>query len=229
MCLRFVSFFCMMASLGLADTLTMRDGKVITGSYLGGDSRTIRMAVGDRVETYSVDDVSMLQFSSKAGSTATPPARPAETGRQSVFRPERPPTPATSTASGIELSAGTQLTIRMIDDVDSERDRLGQTFKASLDEPVTFGSDVAIPRGADVVVKLVEDKQSGKIQGQTVLTLDLQSVTVNGKVVDITTEEVSQSSESRGAKSGKVIGARRRWVRLSARSQAAARALRSAR
>ena len=36
--------------------------------------------------------------------------------------------------------------------------------------------------GSDVIVKLVDDKQSGKITGKTELTLDLVSVTVNGRV-----------------------------------------------
>ena len=56
------------------------------------------------------------------------------------------------------------------------------------------------------VAKLVEDKQSGKISGRTELTLDLVSIRVNGRMVDLNTEEVTTSSESRTAKSGKVVG-----------------------
>ena len=64
----------------------------------------------------------------------------------------------------------------MIDGVDSETSQLGQTFQASLDEPVVINGQTVIPRGADVVAKLVEDKQSGKITGRTELTLDLASI-----------------------------------------------------
>jgi hypothetical protein len=94
----------------------------------------------------------------------------------------------------------------MIDDVDSERDGVGKTFRASIDEPVVVNGQVMIPRGADVVAKLVDDKQSGKFEGRTVLTLDLMQVQVNGRMVDINTEEVSQSSGSRGSKTAKVVG-----------------------
>ena len=38
------------------------------------------------------------------------------------------------------------------------------------------------------------------------LTLDLVSIRVNGRMVDLNTEEVTTSSDSRGSKSGKVIG-----------------------
>jgi hypothetical protein len=95
----------------------------------------------------------------------------------------------------------------MIDSVDSERDTVGQTFRASIDEPVTDGrGNTLIPRGADVVVKLVDDQQSGKIEGRTILTLDLVSVVVNGRPVEIDTQSITEQSGSRTARSAKVIG-----------------------
>jgi hypothetical protein len=75
-----------------------------------------------------------------------------------------------------------------------------------VDEPVLVDGQVAIPRGSDAVVKLVEDQQSGKIEGKTILTLVLQQVLANGRMVDLTSGDVSQSSGSRGARSAKVIG-----------------------
>ena len=108
---------------------------------------------------------------------------------------------------GPVIPSGTVLTIRMVDSVDSERDRVGQTFNASLDEPVLDPSGrTIVPRGADVVVKLVDDQQSGKIEGRTVLTLDIMSLRIEGRQVDIDTTAITQESGSRGAKSAKVIG-----------------------
>jgi hypothetical protein len=95
----------------------------------------------------------------------------------------------------------------MVDSVDSQRDTVGQLFKASMDEPVTDSAgNTVIPRGADVTVKLVDDKQSGKIEGKTILTLDIVSVKVNGREVEIDTTAITQESGSRTARSGKVIG-----------------------
>jgi hypothetical protein len=94
----------------------------------------------------------------------------------------------------------------MIDPVDSERDHLGQTFRASVFEPVAIDGRELIPRGADATVKLVYDQQSGKIEGRTVLTLDLMQVQVNGRMVDINSDDVTKSSSSRGAKTAKVVG-----------------------
>ena len=94
-----------------------------------------------------------------------------------------------------------------MDAVDSEKDYVGQKYRASLDDPLMDNSgNPMVPRGADVVVKLVNDQQSGKIEGRTVLTLDLVSLNINGRDVEIDTTSVSEQSASRGARSGKVIG-----------------------
>jgi len=95
----------------------------------------------------------------------------------------------------------------MIDSIDSQRDPVGKLFRASLDEPVVDSNgNTIIPRGADVSVKLVDDKESGKLAGRTVLTLSLSQIMVNGRMVDINTVDVSEQSGSRTARSGKVIG-----------------------
>ena len=49
-----------------------------------------------------------------------------------------------------------------------------------------------IPRGADAIAKLVEDQQSGKFEGKTVLTLALTDITINGQMIDTTTGDVSR-------------------------------------
>jgi hypothetical protein len=116
------------------------------------------------------------------------------------------PAGAPVASKGVEVSAGTQIAIRMIDDIDSERDTLGQTFRASVDEAVMVNGETRIPRGADVIIKLVDDKQSGRLTGRTELTLDVVSMTVNGQVVDVATQNVTMASESRTAQTAKTAG-----------------------
>ena len=104
------------------------------------------------------------------------------------------------------LPSGTNFVIRMIDSVDSERDRLGQSFRAALDQPVMIDGNEVIPRGADVMVKLVDSKQSGKLTGKTELALSLQSVRVNDRMVDVNTQTVKEESSSRTGRTAKVAG-----------------------
>jgi hypothetical protein len=213
-----------LACLAHADTVTLKDGKTVHGTYLGGDARQIRIAIGERVQTFDIGDVSGIQFgtsgsSSPSRTTAASTPAPASTERSGILRPERgvPAPAAASSSRGEELPAGTVLMVRMIDDVDSERDRVGQEFRASIDEPVTVNGTVIVPRGADVVVKLVDDKEAGKLSGRTELTMDLVSVKVDGRRIDINTSEVTKRGDSQtkrtaglgagGAALGAVIGA----------------------
>jgi len=192
----------------MADTVFFRDGHTVNGSYVGGDARTIRVAVGDRVETIRVADVDRIAFGEPEQAYAPPVLR---TPPEEPYRPAPPPPPPPARREEFSdrgmIPSGTVLSIRMVDSVDSERDYVGQTFKASLDEPVLDpGGRTLVPRGADVVVKLVDDVQSGKIEGRTVLTLDIVSLRVNGREIDVDTTAITEQSSSRGARSGKVIG-----------------------
>lgn len=206
--------FLVLPGVGYADTVTLRDGRTVLGSFLGGDARSVRVAVGDRVETYSIGDITSISFDGGSASSAAPVEQPRvlRPEPRSESRPEprltrRDDAPALAPAGEQIIPNGTVLTIRMVDSVDSQRDSLGMTYKASLDEPVMDPTgNTMVPRGANVVVKLVDDQQSGKIEGRTVLTLDLVSLNINGRDVEIDTTSVKEQSGSRGARSGKVIG-----------------------
>jgi hypothetical protein len=149
------------------------------------------MAVGDRVDTFNVEDIGALEFSGEA--------RPA-------FAPGPTPAPSVPAVTGVQIPIGTPISVRMIDSVDSSAGRLGQTFRASVDEPVLVAGQMVIPRGADALVKLVEDQPSGRFEGKTLLTLALTDITINGQTIDTATGDVSKASSSRGARSAKVVG-----------------------
>ena len=202
------------ASLVSADTLVLKSGRTIEGDYLGGTTRTIRMQVGEKTESFNISNVSEIRFGAAASpepahsaGTLTPRRRDAQ--QQDLNRSAEPSLPArtvTASPGRLEVPSGTTLAVRMIDDVDSQRDAVGSTFKASIDEAVYFDGRVVIPRDTDVVVKLIDDKESGKLSGRTELTLDLVSLTLNGRTVDVMSQEITQASESRTSRSTKVVG-----------------------
>jgi hypothetical protein len=206
---RILLYTTLVVSLASADTLTLRDGRTIQGTFIGGTARQIRMAVDDRVDSFDINEVSDLKFGGSRNAThaeAPRAAEPAPAPRAEMLRPETPAPAPVPRRAGVEIPSGTSVVIRMIDDVDSQRDRVGQTFRASIDEPVMVGSETVSPRGADVLMKLTDDKESGKLTGKTELTMDIVSVQVNGKMVDIDTQEVTTSSGSRTGKTAKVVG-----------------------
>src|ERR1035438_2036712 len=50
------------ASLGFADTITLKSGRVINGTYLGGTARTVRVDDGVNVRTIDVSDIQRIEF-----------------------------------------------------------------------------------------------------------------------------------------------------------------------
>ena len=195
-----------LVSVAFADTLNLKDGRAVNGTFLGGNAREIRMEVGENIQTFPIDQVESIHFRGNPTAEAAPVLRDAPRERPSILRPDSSSQSYSRPPVGVEVPAGTAFVVRMIESVDSQVNRTGQTFRASLDEPVLVNGETAIPRGADITVKLVDDKESGKISGNTVLTLDLVSVMVQNRWVDINTQAVTQASAGRGAKSGKVIG-----------------------
>ncbi len=69
-----------LATAGFADTVTLRSGRVIHGTYLGGTARQLRVDTGDRVETLDVGDVVRIEFGDFAPAPA-PRASSDEDGR----------------------------------------------------------------------------------------------------------------------------------------------------
>ncbi len=200
MLLRIVALLGILAGLSFADTLYLRSGVAVQGTFAGGDSHVIKILIGDRTETYRVEEVARLEFG------GTPPAgAPAASTGPDLSMANRLP-PAGDAYAGIEIPSGTNLIIRMLDSVDSEHDSVGKTFRATIDEPVMVNGQVAVPRGAEAVTKLIVDTESGKFTGKTALTLGLQSLQINGRVIDITTSEVTKTSASRTSHTAKTVG-----------------------
>jgi hypothetical protein len=189
------------AALLSADTLTLRSGESIQGTYLGGNARQIRMDINGDIRNYDIGQVQSVIFSDPAYQPPPPPPP-----RSQTYPAPPPPRDYGPSPSGVVIPVDTEVHIRMIESVNSDTSRLGQTFRASLDEPIFVNGQEVVSRGADVLTKLVEDQQSGKIEGRTVLTLALSTITVHGTPIDVTSSDVKTESSSRGNRSAGVIG-----------------------
>jgi len=183
-----------------ADTLEMKDGRVINGKYLGGTQSHVRFQVNGNVELYPVEQVLALTFGGDArkgaedsGAAAKPPAKGSATRRSAG-------------TGSVTVPAGTSLLVRMIDSVDSEKNKVGDTFRASLEENLTVGDTVVAPKGADVYGRLTEAKEAGHIAGQSELKLELTGIMVNQKLQPIVSGDYAVSGKSRGKQSAERIG-----------------------
>jgi BON domain len=107
----------------------------------------------------------------------------------------------------VTIPAGTTLAVRLVDTIDSERNQTGETFKATLNSPLSVEGDVAIPAGYDVEGHLVDVKSAGKFAGQSVVALQLDRISVGGKSYGIQTDEYRRQGSSRGKNTAAKVGA----------------------
>jgi hypothetical protein len=113
--------------------------------------------------------------------------------------PPPPPKPVT-------IEAGTPLSVRMVDSIDSGRNHPGDMFHATLDAPITINDNVIIPEGADITGRVVNAKAAGRFEGQPELALELTSLSVNGRKYALATNQYTQQGKSRGARTAKTVG-----------------------
>jgi len=115
--------------------------------------------------------------------------------------PPPPPAPAPVT-----VLPGTNISVRMIDSIDSANNQAGQTFAASVSGPIAVGEQVVIPQGADARVRLEEDQSAGHFKGRSLLKVELVSVTAYGKIYNLETDPVEKEDASRGKNTAEKVG-----------------------
>jgi hypothetical protein len=121
----------------------------------------------------------------------------------------RHPSKLTSPAGqsgGLTIPAGTVVTVRMIDSIDSSRNRPGQEFDATVDSPVAVDDRVVIPKNSNARIRLVNAQSSGHIKGSSELELELISLAVNGTPLNVESGYYQQHGASRGKRSAETIG-----------------------
>jgi hypothetical protein len=72
--------------------------------------------------------------------------------------------------------------------------------------PIRIGGEVVIPAGSEVVGIVKQAKKAGKIKGAAVLSLTLESVTIDGHTYNVATNAISQTSTGKGKRSAVAIG-----------------------
>ncbi len=121
--------------------------------------------------------------------------------------PAPAPPPPPPPPQKVTIPAGTTLAVRLVDAIDSERNQTGETFRATLNSPLAVEGEIALPAGYDVEGHLVEVKSAGKFAGQSVVTLQLDRISVAGRSYSIQTDQYKREGSSRGKNTAAKVGA----------------------
>ncbi len=115
--------------------------------------------------------------------------------------PPPPPVP-----QPVTVPTGTQLSVRLTDQLDSEKSQVGDVFHGSISSPITIEGKTVVPTSADVEGRVVEVKSAGRFAGQSDLVIELTRLHMNGKSYSIQTDRWSKQGNGRGKATAAKVG-----------------------
>ncbi len=188
---------CMAAALAAeADVLELKNGKVLTGAYVGGTAGTIRFETSQGVQVLETSQVLALTFTASS-------AQPASAA------PTATPAPA---ASAVSIPAGTTLLVRMLDGA-SSNDAKGKRFTTTLEQDLIVDGRMVAKAGTKIYGRVENAQRAGRFVGQSTLDLRLTDLTLGGSLVPVVTGPYAQAGAGSmrktagGAAAGAAIGA----------------------
>ncbi|MBI4443185.1 MAG: hypothetical protein HY649_07400 [Acidobacteria bacterium] len=157
-------------------------------------------------ETASGEPAPQPQASAPTQAPAAPMSQPQPSTPPSAAtsRPAEPPPPAPRMAM---LEAGTKLKVRTTNTLSTKTQKNGDTFAATLEEPLVQGTWVIAPKGSTVEGRIVESDPGGRVKGVASLAVALTKLhTADGQVLDISSNTFTVEARSTEGKDAAKIG-----------------------
>lgn len=117
-------------------------------------------------------------------------------GQSSAATPAAPAAPRE-----ITIPEGTRIVVRTGETLSSKGSQAGQTFTATVAEPVSVGDTIVIAKGAAARGTVVDAKDIGHFKGQARLEVRLEAVTIHGREHSIVTSDVARVIQGKGKRS----------------------------
>jgi Protein of unknown function (DUF3300) len=118
----------------------------------------------------------------------------------------------TPTGSAQSINPGTEIHVRLLDQLDTGKTEAGQEFSATLAQPVRLDNGMVWPTGTEVKGKVVEVVSSGRLRRPASITLQLTQIA--NSPIETQTEQIDGQSHARrnvaliggGATVGAILG-----------------------
>jgi len=112
----------------------------------------------------------------------------------------------TAKTEPVEVPVGTTIRVSLGTALNSDNNKSGETFDATVAEAVVVNGKTAIPKGATAKGTIVEAVESGRLKGQALLRLTLNTIEVDGKNYDLTTGNWSKLGPAHTKRNTAMIG-----------------------
>jgi hypothetical protein len=105
----------------------------------------------------------------------------------------------------ITVPAGSRILIRMIDPIDTTKQKTGYRFTATLETNLQAEDTVIAPRGTTVYGRLANASSSGRMKGSSELTLELTDIVINGTAYPLLTSTYEIKGKGEGGNTAKKV------------------------
>jgi hypothetical protein len=144
--------------------------------------------------------------------TDEPPLPAAEPAPAEAPHPAVVLTPLPETQSAppprVTIPAGTPITVRLAETLSSARNQAGDTFAATLDQPLVVDGYAIAERGATVRGKVVEAVQAGRVKGVARLAVRLTGLhTSDGQDIALATGSYGKEGPTSHKQDAEKVGA----------------------
>jgi len=137
---------------------------------------------------------------------ASPAPAPAYTPAAEPAFPAPPPVPPPPPTRTLTVPAGTAISLRLLDALSSDRNRAGDTFQATLEEPLVVDGMVVADRGANAMGRVVQAQQSGRVAGVAEMALEIDRLQTVGGEVQIASDTMMRRAETSHGKDAMTAG-----------------------
>ena len=107
----------------------------------------------------------------------------------------------------ITIPSGTRLRVSLIDGVSSNGSSAGETFNATLAEPIVINGKTVLTKGTALRGRVVDANDSGRVKGRASIQLTLTNIVRNNaRDVAITTKPYTAVAEATKKRDAAIIG-----------------------
>ncbi len=106
----------------------------------------------------------------------------------------------------INIPAGTEIAVRLIDSLSSETSNPDQRWRGTVNGDIVVDDHTVIPSGSEVQGRIVEVKKASHYTGAAQLTLELSRVTFGGKSYTVASDQWTRKGAARGGNTAKKVG-----------------------
>jgi len=133
-------------------------------------------------------------------------AKPPVEHREKNYSDKEEKKPAAAVAVAITIPADTPITVRTQTALSSGKNQSGDTFSATLADPITVDGKEVVPAGADAQGTVTQATAKGKVKGAASLRLELTSLTIKGTSYPIQTSMAGFSEKGKGKRTAVTTG-----------------------